>query len=316
MKDLENWNMSCDLDACENRYGRDSLATYSCNCEPTCIQSDTCCLGSQYVNVDKKGVKHTCRSVYSGGAYLMVDRCPSSDSIWENLCKQEWSGEDDVLKIVPVTSLQTFVTYKNYFCFRCHELTDEFLYWNVQLENDKAQYNEKKFTSLKYDSRKKTWMLAFGNERTAQKPVNLTVLVPFEIYLLTKNCILDVISTCSDEWSDTEMIEKCHGYTAIKQVEGEYEKVYTYYKNTHCALCNYEDLSDVQCKSRDISGFGAKIPFSFTYLLDINRSDGDKVGQIKKCNDDHMWDPYAQKCRKLTCAIPGYEIKNGKCAAA
>lgn len=74
-----------------------------------------------------------------------------------------------------------------------------------------------------------------------------------------------------------------------------------------------ESLNDISCKKQPVpSGMGAEA-FSFTHLLDINRSDGELVGKIKRCPDDDIWDPFTSKCRKLTCAKPGFIVKDGKC---
>ncbi|GFU10945.1 hypothetical protein NPIL_14251 [Nephila pilipes] len=32
------------------------------------------------------------------------------------------------------------------------------------------------------------------------------------------------------------------------------------------------------------------------------------------CPEGHKYDPYFKKCRKLVCAVPGYEMKDGKCS--
>ncbi|KAG8190264.1 hypothetical protein JTE90_025781 [Oedothorax gibbosus] len=57
-------------------------------------------------------------------------------------------------------------------------------------------------------------------------------------------------------------------------------------------------------------------PFSFALLLDVNRSDGDIVGESRipdPCKSGEKYDPFFHKCRKLVCAIPGYEMVDNKC---
>lgn len=303
-RELENLNMSCFVDQCKNRYDDDTLSFYSCICQAGCITSDTCCLDSYYITFDKPRQKHSCRSVYNGDSYFMVDRCPTNESVWNTLCKDDWNGENDVLKLVPVTSLVTSISYKNYFCFRCHETTDKFLYWKVKLERDLPQFNttrvepegEPRPTSLIYVKHQGTWLVALNNEETPQTPVNLSMMIPLKVLRFMKTCVLDVISTCSDIWTDADMIKKCQGYTAIKVVQRNSSTIQ--YKNAHCALCNFENLNDIRCKPLDYTGSGDNGSFSFSYLLDVNRSVNDKEGI--ECDDEHMWDPFAEKCRKLS----------------
>lgn len=60
-----------------------------------------------------------------------------------------------------------------------------------------------------------------------------------------------------------------------------------------------------------------KRPMSFALLLDVNTSDGDLVG-IRRvpwpdCGTNRIYDPYFKKCRQLVCAVPGYDLVNGRC---
>lgn len=322
--DLKNANQSCNADKCLSRF-EDSLLTYGCQCNENCVQFDTCCLTSRYVEVPRPKLKPTCMTVKNFGQYyFMVDRCPTSNSIWESQCRDELYDDDDILKIVPVTSIMTSVTYKNYFCFRCHEANDEFFFWKVKFErkvyeDDMPGENfmfdyEKGLYFLKNDNG--TWIASFHND-SVRLSLLLSLEIPKEVNPLVKPCLPNIITKCANEWTDSEMRELCDAYMGIREVQRD--NVFYLYKNLHCALCNFEDLNNMTCKMPSLSGYGAaydpKLSFSFTHLLDINSSDGDKVGKIQKCDDDHTWDPYVEECRKLTCALPGHKIENGKCVS-
>lgn len=317
-RDLEALNKICSVDTCDSRESfLQPLSSRSCHCGIQCVQLGTCCLDSSYARIPQPLLKPACQPIYKKyEAYFMLDQCPT-DSAWASLCSDEWSGEDDVQKIVPVTSLLTSNTYKNYYCLRCHEATDEFLYWDVHIESDLVEsVDESKLShrnvSLTYSKDVDTW-LAIYNEDIGYFPVNISVGLPSKIFGLVHDCVRNLITDCPNEWYDAEVREKCQSYMAIKEVSGINGST-KYYKNIHCALCNLESLNDISCKRKlEPSGYGASA-FSFTHLLDINRSDGELVGKVKKCpDDDDIWDPFTSKCRKLTCAKPGFTVKDGKC---
>lgn len=180
--------------------------------------------------------------------------------------------------------------------------------------------------------------MAYYGDKIGYMNVLSSLQIPSETMNITYVCEPDVMSDCSGEWLDDDIKNKCQSYMALKSIDILGECI-TVYKNIHCALCNYENLTDVYCKKtrpydvtvvdRDYvygprfghrhrgynhTGYGdGGHRFSFTYLLDINRSDGEFVGMIKKCSDDHIWDYFTNKCKKLTCPLPGYKIRNGKC---
>lgn len=317
-RDLDEFNKTCLLETCESResfFG--SLPSRSCHCGIQCVQLGTCCADSYYVRTSQPQLKPACQSINEKSeAYFMFDQCPT-DSPWASLCNDEWSGEDDLQKIVPVTSLLSSNTYKNYYCLKCHEATDEFLYWNVVVESNLVQSVDKsklshRNVSLTYSKDLDTWM-AIYDEDIGYFPVNISMQIPLKINALVHECMRNLITDCPNDWYDVEVRDKCQSYMGIKEVSG-INGSKKYYKNIHCALCNLESLNDIACKDKPApSGRGSK-PFDFTYLLDINRSDGELVGKVLKCpDDDEIWDPFTSKCRKITCAKPGFTVKDGKC---
>lgn len=338
--DLTEFNISCTNDNCQS-YEEDSLEPLACHCGIHCVELGTCCFDSPYANVPPPERQPACRYLHGGIGYFIVDHCPFIDSAWGSLCNNESIEDDDVKKHIPVTSLLTSVTYKNYYCFRCHETTDEFLYWILKVKSiftlsNTYEYESKEIFGhicliYKQDT---DIIMAYYGDKIGYMNVLSSLQIPSEIVNITYVCEPDVISDCSDDWADDEVRNKCHSYMALKSIDILGESI-VMYKNIHCALCNYENLTDVYCtKTRLYNGtdvnrddvYGPRFGnrhgvyndtrghrFSFVYLLDINRSDGELVGMIKKCSDDHVWDHFTNKCRKLTCALPEYKIKNGKC---
>lgn len=57
---------------------------------------------------------------------------------------------------------------------------------------------------------------------------------------------------------------------------------------------------------------GSGRPFSFSGLLGIVPME--EAAAIKQnCPNDHTWDPFHKRCRKLACSLPGYKVSNGRC---
>lgn len=273
--DLESFTKSCADDKCLTRLG-DSLQNYNCHCDVHCVQFDTCCLDSRYVNASRPKLKPSCIPLHNSlDYYFMVDRCPTSDSDWESQCREEISiGDSNVLwNIAPVTSSVTSVTYKNYYCFKCHETHDEVVYWgfdlmqilfNGSVENEMLKYeNERLRFELIIDNGKTT---SSSQDGTTHLYARALVRIPNEVQPLLKRCVPDIIMNCSTEWTDAEMGEKCRSYMNINEVRRD--GCIFLYKNMHCALCNFEYLDDITCRTHDSVGSGnvagGEVPFSST----------------------------------------------------
>lgn len=314
-EELEKLGASCNtLDNCKFQRVEDILPFYTCHCGSFCSQLGTCCIDSPYNYKENRKFHLSCKTVYGeyNSHYFLEDKCLSSTNngrVWEKLCRN--SDEEDLLSLVPVTSFSTNMTYKNYFCFRCNESGDKYRYWNIKIfaaiKSDKKEQNN---ITLTYNNVNQTWVSPIG-EGGSIIPVTFSVEVPHDIQNLPKHCVPNVISTCSEDWKNGAIHQKCNAYTSIIYFIKDEQTVS--YRNPHCALCNFENLENMLCALKITGRTSSRRPFSFIYLLDINRSEGDLVGKIKKCGDNSVWDPFYNKCRTLTCAISGYVIENGKC---
>lgn len=311
-EELKKLDASCmSLDTCKFERGVDALMRYTCHCGAFCAQLDTCCIDSPHRGEKAERFSPSCRNAYASPSshYFMVDECASSSSAWQELC--EGDAGEDLMSLVPVTSLFTNVTYKNYFCFRCHEASDRYRYWSVKLfgDSEPAVEDTGDFT-LQYSKVNRTWLAPIG-EGGAFLPVRIAADIPDDIRDLPKQCVPNVISDCPDGWPGDDVRQKCAVYASI--IHFERTGGIVSYKNPHCALCNFESLEDMVCVLATDQRTSIKKTFSFTHLLDVNRSDGDRVGEIRKCDNDTVWDPFFKKCRTLQCALPGYVLQNGKC---
>lgn len=312
-KDVKNFNLTCKKDSCT--YGkRDSLSSRSCHCGIQCVQLGTCCFDSPYADIPQPKVKPSCRSVNKDESYYMVDQCSSNDSVLASQCNDEWKEGDDVEKLVAITSLKTFITYKNYYCFKCHENTDEFLRWDVKAESDSdlqktsesvAKQSDRPI-SLTYKKDMNTWMV-MNDENTGSFPVHLSLQIPSKIEKLIHVCEPNVISDCSKKWTDEDVRSKCQSYMALKEVKRN--NVSLKYRNVHCAQCNFEKLNDMHCWSLKVNTF-AQLPFSC--LVDVNPATGNTVCRQQRCSGNEQWDPFFNRCREVRC-FPGRVMRNGQC---
>lgn len=309
-EDLKKLKETCHRDSCTLPRVTDSPKNFTCQCGVICSQLGTCCIDSPYLLIPPPNVRPTCRSLDDGRSYFMVDRC-TKDNDFRSLCEEEWNGDGDAKKIVPVTSLFSFVTYKNYFCFRCHEETDDFAYWDVRIRRF-GEFDQtiamSQILSLTYDRNYRTWFAPFGRANN-DVSVTLSVQAPPEVGHMISECDTHVISNCSRRLTDEKMRDKCEAYMGVIQI-AKNDSVRKY-KNMHCALCNFEDLSNVLCEKLLVKR--RALPFTFSIGLDMTRWNTTKNVEAPKCEKDFIWDPYFKKCRKLRCALPGYVYKNGKC---
>lgn len=349
-EEVQKLGISCyPKDSCKEPRSKDSLGvsgSYSCSCNRLCSEFGTCCVDSPFRNVKASKIKPSCRKVnlnHTRSSYFMVDRCLNDgnhESPFEKLCDEEWSGEDDLMKLVPVTSLLTSMTYKNYFCFKCHETTNnDFSYWNIRLTTRSSPGLQPELNQIRYSNDIRSWTISYSN---LSIPVNLKFRIPSNIWSLPVECVPNIISDCNHNWHDSSIRDKCQAYTGIVIVEKKRKIVK--YKNTHCALCNFESVQEMACETNTSSKYREetfidrhykvgdwfqyapnlkalnrkeeakeKVKFSFVHLMDINLSNGNKVGEIEKCKENFEWDRFFKVCRKLMCALSSYVIKNGKC---
>lgn len=333
-QELEKLNATCAVDdKCTERRYPDSPLTQKCSCEVGCSEAGTCCIDSKYRGVNSVDEQLTCRTVNEEiYGYLFVDKCSSvntSGNVFKSLCEEEWDGQDDAMLLTPVTSLNTNKTYKNYYCFRCNNEKDKFLFWNIQLTYDIDYYEdieEKNYdVLLAYNATSRTWTVPVSQDLPV--PVSLTFEVPEQVWSLPKRCIPNVISTCAESWKDEDVKNKCNSYMYLTSIRKKFGILI--YKNPHCALCNFEDMNDIVCDyisnyedpydipniipDKDYPPKSQKPFFSFTLLLDINRFDGQQTSESESCEGNSIWDPFFKKCRILQCALPRYVEKDGKC---
>ncbi|GFR26464.1 uncharacterized protein TNCT_363031 [Trichonephila clavata] len=306
---LKEMGAHCEyLDTCDIFFrDSDELSSYTCDCKRICAEYNTCCVDSEFRNdtlIPTPKTKDECLSVYGRtdlSAY-MIDKCKNKDIPSESLCESSADENNDPFLLIPVTSSVTGKTYKNYFCAVCNENTneDQLVFWNIMLTGKTQRIRNSLVPDMMYDTAVKSWVVLEEDGSST----NVSIKIDPGYNLNVRKCKA-MITTCPKEWEDLSVKEKCEGkYMARIGFEGA-EKM-RWYKNPHCALCNFEDISKHKCEENFIS--------IKEFVLDNKLFEGLFIlaDQRIKCGPKSVYDRFAKKCR---CNSRESFWQNGKCVS-
>lgn len=330
MNDFSKIPEICEPESCsdaEDNYGR---SNQKCDCTETCSRYGTCCFDSPHVllsPVRKFGKAEECLKVRgSSFGSFMVSYCNPrwrGHQLVRTLCEGTTPSDRDPLAGIPVTSPSSNVTYKNFFCSLCNFDHRGGILWNIYLKFDDTRDvvpeqgdRENILRHLEYNRRENRWGIwKTGNDDNVTEFVSLTISaeIPPSAKSIVKVCDFRLVSGCAITWNDETVKKLCRSYIfpiTVSVGEGSTSR-YVKFRNPHCAICNYvTDFEEANCfEAHDVPSL------SFTLLLDVNPSDGDKVGETDSCDENEVHDPFFKKCRALVCALPGYTVKNGRCTS-
>ncbi|GFS77502.1 uncharacterized protein NPIL_654491 [Nephila pilipes] len=330
-EELVKMGAQCDpFDNCRQPRGTDQLNKYNCDCDSSCVVFDTCCVDSPYRNESVAPVTGvTCRKVYDdqSPAVYMVDSCTNPDLSSEMLCGTSAEESNDLFLIIPVTSVTTRITYRNYFCALCNENTedDQLVLWDFQAEGHSERLNDSTMPDFTYDAALKSWRIVNDSS------VKISIRIPDNLRIIVKTCSVDLISNCSNDWPDDSVAEKCAAYMAKVTLRDFFYPLS--YRNPHCALCNFENVELRECDitENQSTPFSGKKPWIHSFLRPSN-PDYDEphrtitdprysVSQIPfirlfqlhnkpKCGLKMIYDKFSKKCR---CNSQRSSMKDGAC---
>ncbi|GFY24693.1 uncharacterized protein TNCV_1017391 [Trichonephila clavipes] len=325
-EEIRKWNASCfPKDTCSVPRDLDDTDYHNCDCSSLCVLYDTCCIDSPFLNISNKYERTaSCRSAGQSGEYIfMLDTCPDSydgPQAMRRRCEQNAKNWSDPFNNVPVTHPLSQKTYKSLFCAICNgENPKELIMWQVMLDCSALKGNmnicleDRNFvlSNMMYIHEKGLWGIwSYDPESDWMfRYLSINYKMPESIKKFTKECRPNLISDCHSNWRNRNTRQMCKSYMGVIYFQNET------YRNAHCALCNYEtNMTGMSCHETMTSPFKGPPPMNFNVLLDIDLSDGEKVGTIeKKCEVDQVYDPFSKKCRTIECPIPGYKLQNGKC---
>ncbi|GFY46326.1 uncharacterized protein TNIN_316981 [Trichonephila inaurata madagascariensis] len=313
LDDLKEMGAHCEyLDSCDVFFrDSDELGSYTCDCKRICVEYNTCCVDSEFRNatlIPSPRTEDECLPVYGRtdlSAY-MIDKCKNKDIPSESLCESSAEENNDPFLMIPVTSTVTGKTYKNYFCAVCNENTheDQLVFWNINLIGRTERIkNYSSVPDMLYDTTLKSWVVL--EEDGSSTNVSFKIGPGTDLDDLYVRKCKAMTTTCPKEWKDVSVKEKCEGnYMARIGFNGT-EKM-RWYKNPHCALCNFEDISKHRCEESLITIkehiFDSTL-FVKLFVLTDRRN---------KCGAKFVYDRFAKKCR---CNSRESFLKDGKCVS-
>jgi G protein-coupled receptor Mth (Methuselah protein) len=279
-----------------------------CECDQACSTFDDCCLNARRVRF-RQPSKERCLQygnlVYQG-AYAVAN-CPANYTGPSEIRVQCMSGNvTDPFLNSPVSDSRTGKTFKNRYCALCNDANSAYLQsWNIAVSCENSNSGDFAFQDLTYRSDLVRWGL--NREGRFDK---CTLKYDKPVYINNiRLCRANLVSTCPAGYRRQNFVRACEAYMTV--VVGRD----VMYRNPHCAVCNGVPIDEVFCFSTSLMSRKSNKPFSFALLLDVNRSDGDIVGESNPntCPSGQKYDPFFKKCRTLVCAIPGFKMQNGKC---
>lgn len=302
-------------ESCRNTGNRDFL-NRNCECDHACAVFGDCCQDAanvasirRYRNVRSRSSCATLNDEPSIGAY-MIERCSSSyrESSWiRRKCSNKQDISDPVLS-TPVTSISSGITYRNRYCAECNSVSPLVLQtWSILLDCESLESFQLNDTfmwqNLKYKSSSNVWGVHYHGEFHT---CDILHDIPSSLTPVVRLCRPDLVTTCPPHQNHRHIKRACESYMGV---------VYSMdvvYRNKYCALCNGITEDEYSCDGGN-QFFRRANAYSFAILLDINTSQGEKVGMKEMCPDKEVYDPFFKKCRKIQCALPGFKLVNGKC---
>lgn len=326
-EEIRRLNAFCfPKDSCLVPRDVDNSKAHNCDCNSLCTLYGSCCIDSPLLTKSRKNERTaSCRPAgeKSTKSIYMIDVCASNykgPAAIRKRCEQKAKNWVDPFSNVPVTNKQSRKTYKSPFCALCNdENAKELTMWSVTLDcssltdhTDVCVKNKDFVLNRMMHIREKgQWDLWSRDSKIDSKfrYLPISYKMPAELKSSVKECRPNLISDCMPDWSDSRTERLCKAYMGSVYFGN------ITFRNAHCALCNgVRNFTSVSC--HDTSGSVYKSPtMSFGILLDIDLSDGDKVGNIKKkCDEGQIYDPLSKICRTIECPIPGFVLKAGRCS--
>ncbi|XP_066977520.1 uncharacterized protein [Macrobrachium rosenbergii] len=296
----------------------------NCFCDDLCAKHGDCCLDANaYVAEEQTKTvdNYECVKLTQFGSLYMMGEClPGwNDQAIAEQCTAPLEKGSDPFREMPVTSLETYVTYKNYYCAVCNNDTSSYEIWRPRLECPTLEQYQKVHKNL---------TMEFVLNEITYKDMNwglhvhddggyvfhncyIYPVMPVTVTHMVRPCIKDVIKTCPLTWTDEKVEDLCLSYTAVRY------KFDRPYRNIHCALCNGVDLESTFCINRVffrdffLDSFNNQ---SFALLLDFkDRTGGNIVGSTTTCKLGEVFDPFFKKCRRVICGRSNQEYRFGRC---
>ncbi|XP_042892869.1 uncharacterized protein LOC122266944 isoform X2 [Penaeus japonicus] len=326
-----------------------------CHCDNNCIHYGDCCMDKAQADWDdgrqEESRRFNCRKTGSMTTVgiLMIDSClPSyAGQPLERMCLQDVAREDyHYVLDVAVTSRVTNITYVNYYCALCNDDGYDMHNWTINIACTPKTSTENLTISAfmrdaTYYQGLRLWIRLLNrtdasgrlrrerqtcytqiielqdNEKVASLFGGRPCIHPKSECL--KNFVgrgkcQEQVRHCHPDWPDRTDFEKCERYSLMTAYTNSRNRL-TYYKNPHCARCNFANFSlgELLCLppsrwsqcANGVRGFAHDpLPPSFSVLMDFRGG---------RCDDDtELWDPVLEICHKIHCGHL-FKLVAGRC---
>ncbi|CAL4139132.1 unnamed protein product [Meganyctiphanes norvegica] len=257
IKDISNTTSSCHpLDSCEPLPAEGPVAGHNrtCRCDRLCVVYGDCCRDAEVYDAETQrhiAQAHRCMNLIEYDNIYIRTQCQEGwqDDLGKELCDRAQVGfiRQNVALDLPVTSLQTGITYANIHCAICNDDIGNLTRWQPRLEcGDLPQNYPRKEVkkNLYYRTEREAWelILISGEGHFGSKTCEVLPEAPKSVIGLLRPCERTEAS-CSANWTDPHTQELCLNHMA-RVYAGNGDS----YRNRFCAICNYIKESDTTCE--------------------------------------------------------------------
>ncbi|CAL8124520.1 unnamed protein product [Orchesella dallaii] len=257
--DWENGFKTCGdpMEGCNNSYS-DLDYMHSpmyCRCDSQCIKYGDCCV-TVLKEIEEIPVEPLWRCVKlpnSEHGARMISKCTSgsSDENWmdRKRCENMHCDDDPTLCSwldIPVLDKKCRDLYRNIFCARCNGISNSELYnvrhsINCTKPKKVGKWNWEEFTSGALYQGNLKWVDQADPELICEMKITLLPDSMQEFVPEIRFYPLNVDESCDlGNEKNKILYQLCHSYMQVVSVPVPTEK--TWFKNAHCAKCNYPQL--------------------------------------------------------------------------
>lgn len=301
-----------------------NLLDKNCKCDSLCPFYADCCLDSEYYLLNdlyKRNIgKYACVALKGIGDVYMKATCKDDwdDPFVSNLCLKGLAvsglGEKDPMARIPATSMESNITYANYYCAMCNEDSKSLYLWDrgfkCNIKEEEKLSVSKIFNLSDLRNKNGKWGINIDTEIGSEFiDCEIYPVIPKNLTNVARDCT-QTIHNCSSDFTDENVEQLCRSYTSVVT-----NKDNVLYRNVHCAMCNFENANETVCYNpnqpvtRINVGDGA-----FPLLFDFTDFSGSNiVGSVSTCEETEFWDPFFRKCRSVLCAKPNQVFRFGRC---
>ena len=294
-----------------------------CFCDPLCHLYGTCCqdvgkvnLGSSAYDIEEMTKQAECLNF--GAQYnfqiFMIRTCPEKKSV-PNHTRALCLGRSiaDPLTYLPVSEIQTGLTFANVFCAICHRAgteTPQVAFWDYRCLPVKGTVSQFNLISK---------ALCTG---AVKHIASITPPMDAEWPSFCRHPALD----CHLYWPDDEVKQRCLNHTAFVYhlirpdptfIPTSLSATENLYRNKYCAECSLVPENETTCIPTILPDFSSALDdvieaVNIRNLFSFHRQRS-RSG-TSRCRGGFVYDGFRQKCRRVFCTGTETITTDGRCA--